>query len=87
MFTFNRANLNIMNKVLVLLFSLVSSFVPQKTTSTNSFSTLRERIVSSVEKKTFQSIQNNTSSPMTLQNKKLDSKVTHLKSTIYALPS
>ena len=80
-----------MNKVLILLFSLVSSIVPERIetrSSKSSFSTLRETTLSSVETQTILTNQNNTNSSVDLQKKELlKSKVTSLNSTTYAKPS
>ena len=89
-FSLNRASLNIMKIVFVLLFSLVSSNVPEKIkrrTPIIPFSALREKNLSSVEIQTVKSNQNNTDSSIILRKENLESKVTYINSTIYAKPS
>ena len=79
-----------MNKVLILLFSLASSIVPERIetrSSKSSFSTLRETTLSSVETQTILTNQNNTNPSVVLQKKEFKSKVTSLNSATYAKPS
>ena len=72
--------------LLVLLFSFVSSNVPEKidtTTSINLFWTLREKVLSPV----VISSQNDIDTSTTFQKKDLESKASYINSTIYAKPS
>ena len=77
-----------MNIVILLLFSLVSSFVSVKIeTRTSKTTALRKRISSSVEIQTVKSNKNNTDSSTTFRYKDLKSKAYYINSTIYAKPS
>ena len=77
-----------MNKVFVLLFSLVSSVVTAKIEpKTSKTPALSERISPQVDNKIIYSNKDNTNYSMFFQTKELESKANYLKSTIYAKPS
>ena len=77
-----------MNKVFVLLISLVSPFVAAKIEpKTSKTPALSERISTPVANKIIYSNKDNTNSSMIFQSKDFESKATYLKSTIYAKPS
>ena len=77
-----------MNKVFVLLFSLVSSFIADRIEpKTSKTPALSERISPQVDNKIIYSNKYNTNSSIFFQNKQFESKATYLNSTIYSKPS